>query len=195
MCGIFGRDPSPPWLDMEALGERDVTCAMQDERARLYPGCKDRVRQTLAYNLTWEGLQMLLRHGDRNSMAFSVESRVPFLTREMAEFCLSLPEEYLIDMNWRTKSVFREAMRGLVPDEILDRRDKIGFATPERDWLEVLSPWVEEVLASARDIPYLKPDTARTEWLAIRKGEKIFDWRVWRWINYVRWASLFRVEV
>jgi asparagine synthase (glutamine-hydrolysing) len=159
----------------------------------MYPGCRDRVRQILADQLTWEGLQMLLRHGDRNSMAFSVESRVPFLTRETAEFCLSLPEEYLIDMNGRTKSVFREAMRGIVPDEILNRRDKIGFATPESDWFKALSPWVEETLAATGGSPYLKQDIARDEWRAIRNGEKKFDWRVWRWLNYVRWARLFRV--
>jgi asparagine synthase (glutamine-hydrolysing) len=137
---------------------------------------------------------MLLRHGDRNAMAFSIESRVPFLTRDMAEFCLSLPEEYLIDMSGRTKSVFREAMRGIVPDAILDRRDKIGFETPERDWLQALSPWVEETLAAAGGIPYLRHGAAGAEWQSIREGKRVFDWRVWRWLNYARWARLLRVE-
>ena len=69
----------------------------------------------------------MLRHGDRNSMYWSIESRVPFLTIDLAEFVLSLPESYLVSRDGETKYIFREAMRGIVPDEILNRRDKIGF--------------------------------------------------------------------
>lgn len=192
---VAGRNPTPQWLDLSAFRQAGTLFTPLDERFRLYPGCRDRVRQILAYQLTWEGLQMLLRHGDRNAMAFSIESRVPFLSREMAEFCLSLPEEYLIDMKGRSKSVFREAMRGIVPDEILDRRDKIGFATPEQEWLATLSPWVEEILNSDSEIPYLKLDVAKTEWRDILEGKKRFDWRVWRWLNYISWAQQFRVTV
>ncbi|MDR1455022.1 MAG: asparagine synthase (glutamine-hydrolyzing), partial [Tannerella sp.] len=189
---LTGRDPMPDWLDIQAFEIERTSFTTLDDKFSMYPGCKDRVRQTLAYLLTWEGLQMLLRHGDRNSMAFSIESRVPFLTRDMAEFCLSLPEDYLIDMNGRTKSVFREAMRGIVPDAILDRRDKIGFATPELDWLNALSTWVEKTLESAGDIPYLRFEAAKKEWSAIKAGKKTFDRRVWRWLNYVRWVQLFK---
>ena len=192
-CKLIGTNPAPPWLNTRALEEGGVAFDVPDERQALYPG-RDRVRQTLAYQLTWDGLPQLLRHGDRNAMAFSIESRVPFLTRPIAEFCLSLPEEYLIDMQGRTKSVFREAMRGIVPDSILDRRDKIGFATPEREWLMALSPWVENTLAGAEDIPYFKLAAARAEWAGIRAGEKPFDWRVWRWLNYVRWVELFGIK-
>ena len=79
------------------------------------------------------GLVHLLRHEDRNAMHWSVESRVPFLTTDLAEFVLSLPEEYLISNDGRTKNIFREAMRGIVPDSILNRKDKIGFETPEKE--------------------------------------------------------------
>ncbi len=86
--------------------------------------------------LTDRGLEALLRHADRNSMAFSVESRVPFLDVDVAEFLLTLPEDYLISSRGQTKRVLRAAMRGIVPDAILDRRDKIGFETPQRSWLK-----------------------------------------------------------
>ena len=81
--------------------------------------------------LMGNGLATLLRHADRNSMHWSLESRVPFLTIEMAEFALSLPESFLLSNEGKTKYIFREAMRGIVPDEILDRKDKIGLGTPE----------------------------------------------------------------
>ena len=189
---IVGRNPAPDWLDVAQLRALGVALRLPDERQARYPHA-DKVRQILAYQLTWDGLPQLLRHGDRNAMAASVESRVPFLTRSMAEFCLSLPEEYLIDMNGRSKSVFREAMRGIVPDPILDRRDKIGFATPEADWLRALAPWVETTLGTAENIPYLNLDAARREWQAMRAGKAV-DWRVWRWLNYVRWVQMFKVE-
>lgn len=188
-----GRSAAPDWLDTTALRDAGVRLVREDPRRALYPS-RHKLRQILATQLTWNGLPQLLRHGDRCAMAHSIESRVPFLTRELAEFCLSLPEEYLVDMRGRSKSVFREAMRGIVPDAILDRRDKIGFATPEREWLGSLTGWIESTLADAGGgVPYLKMDAARREWGAIRSGGKAFDWRVWRWLCYARWARLFGV--
>ena len=78
----------------------------------------------------------MLRHEDRNAMNWSIESRVPFLTTDLAEFALSLPENYLISSEGRTKNIFREAMKGIVPDLVLNRKDKIGFETPEDNWIK-----------------------------------------------------------
>ncbi len=83
-------------------------------------------------------------------MAWSLESRVPFLNRDLVEYVLALPEPYIISPNAVTKHVFREAMRGIVPDGILERRDKVGFATPEKKWLTELGPWVAGVLSPER---------------------------------------------
>ena len=94
------------------------------------------------------GLSHLLRYEDRNSLSHSIESRVPFLTIDMAEFLLSLPENYLLSDDGVTKYVFREAMRGIVPDQILDRKDKIGFETPDNQWLlaekNTIIKWLKE---------------------------------------------------
>ena len=68
-------------------------------------------------------------------MCWSVESRVPFLTTELAEFSLSVPEDYLVSSRGVTKSLLREAISDFVPAEIVQRGDKIGFETPERDLL------------------------------------------------------------
>jgi asparagine synthase (glutamine-hydrolysing) len=88
-------------------------------------------------------------------------------------------------------------MRGLVPDAILDRRDKIGFATPEQRWLTELRPWVEATLASerARGIAALDVAGLRAEWSAVLAGRRPFDSRVWRWVNLIRWAERFDVRV
>ena len=68
-------------------------------------------------------LSILLRFEDRNSMKSSIESRVPFLTQDLAEFCLSLPENYLLSDKGTTKYILREAMKG-VTKEILEEKTK-----------------------------------------------------------------------
>ena len=74
-------------------------------------------------------LPALLHFEDRNSMAHSIEARVPFLDYQLAEFCLNIPTEYKIK-GTLTKVILREAMKEVLPVEVYQRRDKIGFSTP-----------------------------------------------------------------
>lgn len=156
----------------------------------------DGLRSSLADAVMTSSLPRLLRYEDRNSMAFGLESRVPFLTPALARFTLSLPPEYLIDEDGTSKRVFRAAMRGIVPDPILDRKEKLGFVTPEFSWLRALRPWVEEVLSSetARRLPALHHDQVATHVDAVFAGRRAFDWRLWRWVNLIRWSELYQVE-
>jgi len=87
------------------------------------------------YNSLKMNLSSLLRYEDRDSMAFSIESRVPFLDYRLVEFIFSLPANYKIRQG-ETKWVMRKALKGLLPEKIRNRQDKIGFATPEQDWLQ-----------------------------------------------------------
>jgi asparagine synthase (glutamine-hydrolysing) len=141
-------------------------------------------------------LPQLLRYEDRNSMVHSVESRVPFLTPKLAEFVLSLPESFLIDDHGTSKAVFRQAMRGVVPDEVLDRKDKIGFATPERRWLNHLRPMAEQTFELAQQIqlPVFNLQRLRQEWLDVLENRRPFDFRIWRCLNLILWASRFEVD-
>lgn len=143
--------------------------------------------ERMAYALQERGLPALLRHADRNSMRFSVESRVPFLSLPMAELVYSFPEQYLVSNEGETKSVFRAAMRGLVPDQILDRRDKIGFATPEGHWLAQIADQLREWLAAAGSIPFLDERQLLVEFDRMVSGRKSFGSQIWRWVNFVRW--------
>jgi len=189
--GLVGQELAPPWLNEDWFVARGVRPeALGRRRGR------ELLRARLVDSLLETSLPMLLRYEDRNSMHFSIESRVPFLTVGIAQFILALPEEHLIAPDATSKSVFRAAMRGIVPDPILDRRDKIGFATPERRWLGTLRPWVEAVLGSdaARGTPVLRPAVLRTEWQRILEGRRPFDFRVWRWINLIHWSERLRVS-
>lgn len=189
---LMGKDLFPEWISKDWFEARGVEFESPVPRSR----SRDALRETLYMTLTSSSLPLLLRYEDRNSMAHSIESRVPFLTPELTGFLLSLPEEYLIDRDCTSKAVFRRAMRGIVPDAILDRKDKIGFATPEKEWLTRLKSWVDGILGgeSARAIPALDMKAARAEWEGILDGNRRFDWHIWRMINLIRWAERFDVR-
>lgn len=95
------------------------------------------LKKTLARYLTRYSLPSLLRYEDRNSMYFSIESRVPFLDHRLVEFALSMPTVYLINGRW-TKRILRESIKDVVPAEVVNRRDKIGFGNPGDEWVESL---------------------------------------------------------
>lgn len=179
--------PEAGWglCDAGRLADLGVRAAPPSKGPYAHP---DFVRATLANFISRENLPNLLRHGDRNAMTFSIENRVPFLTRELAEFLFSLPEDYLIDGNGRSKAVFREAMRGIVPDAILDRKDKIGFATPEQAWLGQIRQQVVARLREA-DLGMLRRDAALE--LARAEGPRADPQRLWRLVNYVFWLDAF----
>jgi len=92
-----------------------------------------RLNQRLYEVFAHDGLPALLRYGDRNSMWHSVESRMPFLDYRLVSFVFSLPPEFKIH-NGLSKTVLRRALKKDIPSLILDRRDKIGFVTPEAEW-------------------------------------------------------------
>jgi len=147
--------------------------------------------QSLKASLLGDGLGKLLRHGDRNSMRWSVESRVPFLSAEMVEYVLGLPEDYLVSQNAVTKYAFREAMRGMVPDQVLDRHDKVGFEPPEKSWLLKNTTKINQILSQAHRVPLFDSGIAHKIAQDLDLSGVKFDSRlVWRVVNYVRWYEL-----
>jgi asparagine synthase (glutamine-hydrolysing) len=144
----------------------------------------------LKYALTNGELTQLLRYVDRNSMRWSVESRVPFLTTDFAEFVLKLPEDLLISKEGVTKSVFKEAMRGIVPDQILNRRDKIGFETPDLEWLRFLEADLDLWMDGFAEIPWININNTHKYFKSIFRGEEKFSWLAWRMINAAKWSQL-----
>ncbi|MCM3902709.1 MAG: asparagine synthase C-terminal domain-containing protein, partial [Pyrinomonadaceae bacterium] len=92
------------------------------------------LRKILWWNTTRHGLNQLLRYADRNSMAHSREVRMPFLDHRLAEFVFTLPESWLHRHGW-TKWILRVALRGILPEPIAQRVDKLAFMPPERRWL------------------------------------------------------------
>lgn len=79
------------------------------------------------------GLEDLLRFADRNSMAHSIEVRLPFLDHKLVEFCFALPDSYKLHNGW-SKYILRKSFEESLPAEISWRKDKIGYASPQEKW-------------------------------------------------------------
>jgi asparagine synthase (glutamine-hydrolysing) len=132
-------------------------------------------------------LPQLLRYADRSSMAWSREVRLPFLDRRIAEFALSLPTWFLY-RDGVTKRILRDIGRGLVPDDILGRRDKVGFEPPQRTWLndERFCRFVGEVLLDRR-----AEERGLYDRTAVEADLKQGSWRdtpgIWRALNAELW--------
>ena len=94
-----------------------------------------KLNDILHFNITEMGLEELLRFADRNSMAHSREVRLPFLNHELVEFIFSLPSQLKMHDGW-TKFLLRSAMDKKLPDEIVWRKEKVGFEPPQKSWME-----------------------------------------------------------
>lgn len=186
-----GRTTTPPWLRADILRDLGVLLHPPGPEPMASDGRGRRLAEALRHALTDYGLEMLLRHGDRNAMRWSIENRVPFLTPDLANFVLGLPEDYLLSPEGETKRIFRAAMRGIVPDAILDRRDKIGFATPESDWFTTAGRRVRDVLAEGRGVAFLDRSAALREFDAVIAGRRSRSEHVWRMVNLAFWAEMF----
>ena len=187
------RDLTPPWLNMKAFNERGV------EPTLLIQGGKGKnlLRDNLYLSLYERGLAHMLRFEDRRSMAYSIESRVPFLTPKLSQFLLSLPEEYLISDEGTTKFVFRKAMEGIVPDKVLQRKDKLGFATPEKKWVMGVKDWVDDNLAGdvAASIPFIDRAFIQNNWQQMKQGDAEFSLYIWRVAVFIEWMNIFSAKV
>jgi asparagine synthase (glutamine-hydrolysing) len=93
------------------------------------------LKETLKHEMLHQGLEKLLRFADRNSMAHSLEVRLPFLSHELVEFVFQLDDSYFLQNGW-SKAILRNAIEGILPNEIVRRKDKIGFDAPHQVWMK-----------------------------------------------------------
>ncbi len=108
--------------------------------------------ERLHQDITHSSLPLLLRYEDRNSMAFGVEARVPFVDHELVEWLIKLPSDMRLFHGW-TKYILRESLSDVLPPRVKKRKTKLGFLTPEAKWLSgALKPWLVQMLQSPQYI-------------------------------------------
>lgn len=141
----------------------DFKQAHLEERPRCLAVRHDALGTRMYADLMLGHLQELLRYADRNSMAHSREVRLPFLDHRLVELTLSLSRRQVFSAG-ESKRVLRRAMKSMVPETILQRRDKIGFVTPWAEWWsggcgDVLADRLRDAEVSLCDV--VRPGAAR----------------------------------
>jgi asparagine synthase (glutamine-hydrolysing) len=134
-------------------------------------------------------LQSLLQLEDRTSMAVSLESRLPLLDHRIVDMVFAVPARHRFAQG-RPKHLLRQALRGIVPQPILDRRDKMGFPVPIFEWFKgELRPFVEDVL--------LGETTRRRGFFAMKgveqciRGEQPIGRTVWGLLSLELWFRAY----
>jgi asparagine synthase (glutamine-hydrolysing) len=139
-------------------------------------------------------LEHLLKWEDRNSMWFSLESRVPFLDYRLVENTLASPANMKIK-NGMTKHILREAMNGTLPEKIKNRKDKIGFMTPEDEWFRQskLKSLINDILKSdtLKNRQIVNPVKANTLYKGYSDNKLQISKDIWKWINLELWFRKF----
>lgn len=154
-----------------------------------------RLGTMLSAQLLATNLPMLLHYEDRSSMAHGIEARVPFLDHPVVEFAIGLGDLHKID-GAETKVLLRRSMDRLLPSEVLQRRDKIGFATPESTWFR--GNLLDALVGEIRILPTRLSgmfDSGRIRALAedVAAGRREMSGLAWRLACLSIWARVCRV--
>jgi asparagine synthase (glutamine-hydrolysing) len=137
-------------------------------------------------------IPQLLRYEDRNSMAFSVEARLPFLDYRLVEWAFAQPAGVKLHRGW-TKYVARKGVGALCPESITWRTDKVGFATPEAQWLQAGLDLMQAVAEpqTFRARGFIDPQKLRALFVA-----RPHRWKreLWRAVNFELWMRVFGIN-
>lgn len=139
--------------------------------------------------MLYSNLPSLLHYEDRNSMAFSIESRVPFLDHRLVEFGFRLRPEFKI-RDGMTKWILRESVADALPLKIKNRTDKVAFVTPgESKWLRNELSFLTQI--DKASLPFIRFDKAQELLESFRNGDNRNAKLAWRiaYLNY--WVKNF----
>jgi len=150
------------------------------------------LKERLLQDLLTYSLPCLLRYEDRNSMAFSIESRVPYLDQEFVDHILSLPEDAIVRHGW-SRWILRAALKGTLPEKIRLRRWKVGFTTPEMRWIKARRAAFTSLYQSPtfQARPYWDGDAVVSAFRACCRGEVEESMFFWRAANIELWLREF----
>jgi asparagine synthase (glutamine-hydrolysing) len=137
-----------------------------------------------------------LNYNDKMSMASSVEVRVPFLDRELAEFAAwNIPPNLKLKgfLRPETKHILRRAMQDVLPAEVL-RQPKAGFAAPVDYWLaHDLREMVDDLLSDTniRKRGLFRPEAVRRFVDEHRAGAEDWSLQIWQFLTLENWMRIF----
>ena len=162
--------------------------ALTPDRPNPYGG-RDRLRSRLHQELMYETVPAVLRPEDRNSMAFAIESRSPFLDYRLVELAFAMPGRFKI-RDGLGKWAIREGMKGTLEESVRTRRDKQGLVAPTAHWFRGAShDAVREVLASSElaERGLLAQNEVLRRFDAHVRGAEDHYLEIWQWLNLELW--------
>lgn len=180
---LWQREKAPPiWLHPDFVPPAE----------RLFRRSREENLASCSRNLIREvGLPVLLHYEDRSAMASGVESRLPFMDHRLVEYSLGLPAEDKIHYGVR-KYALRRAMEGMLPKAVLNRYAKMGFPTPQMEWMEQHPAFflnrLEALTKKSGIFTDGFEDKARA---ALRNGERGSYPVVWRGVAFGEWWGAF----
>ncbi len=138
-----------------------------------------------------------LRYLDRNSSAHGVETLLPFCDHRLFENGFRSANEYKIYRGW-TKWVLRKALENYVPKEVLWKKDKVGFETPEREMVrQVLRQNQQRLFQCELLLEFLDPaqmEAACQQLLSSNQPDQVLERMVWRWLVIESWYRQFSAK-
>lgn len=148
------------------------------------------LQQTQIGELTKYILPRLLKYADRNSMAYSIESRVPHLSIPIIDYALQMPFNKRINKGW-TKYAVRKAFNGRLPQEILWAKEKRGFDIPQQQWIKAIKPNLIEWIGDFND-----PNKMfnKENLISLIKVDRAGEMHVWRVLSTILWMKFLNVK-
>jgi asparagine synthase (glutamine-hydrolysing) len=173
------------WLSNQPLPTKYLRGPVREGQLKHHaqPSLADKLYQDVFQT----SLPLLLRYEDRNSMAFHLEARVPFLDYRVVEQAFQVSARAHIRGGW-TKALLRDAMAETLPPSIRWRKDKEGYTTPHERWLRELAPQIRGLFESeCRAAPYLSGEGRAI----LRSAEVATMPGLWRVLNLELWLRAF----
>lgn len=157
------------------------------------PAQAGKTYREMSYSNVIYTLQTLLRYEDRNSMAFSLESRVPFLDHRLVEYSIALENGAKLK-NGFTKYILRKSSEPFLPAEITWRKDKLGFVTPQKDWRSQFGKVLEDYFENYKFPDFLNGDYIVSICNKEIKGETPVS-EFWKMISLLKWIEVFNIKI
>lgn len=194
MRGLFYENFAvfPQFMQSRLLAAQGLDRDPYAESMRYYSQAPGGILERMSYADMQTYLVELLMKQDQMSMAASIESRVPFLDHKFVEQALAIPGRYKLQ-GWRTKAVLREALRDLVPNEILTRK-KMGFPVPMGRWLRgAHTALLDDLVLGERSLGrgLFDPVFLRSLVAEHRAGLCDHGDRLWLLMNLELWQRIF----
>ena len=148
----------------------------------------DTLSDLARYQLLENPLPSLLRYEDRNSMAWAVETRLPFLSHELVEASLAVPPEWMLTDGF-TKWPLRKIADRTLPSSVAWRKDKMGFQAPTAKWLSQVDGRLADLGSGAHSSPLY----VRQPWVDIAQG-RIESRAAFRMVSLELWMRAFSIS-